>query len=150
MPPSSRGEKTALRPVEAHMNRFRPLQILAWGAAALVVFVILAVLGQPDTKGRGPAPESAFEACLRFASERLKLPANSTFSSLDRNDGESSSKLLGQHPPRFAVTAYVDSPNASGAMLRSRLTCDVTFEERTKKWNLGGLRFAESEWAAGG
>ena len=122
----------------------RTSRILAWAALVLLVVVILAIFGQLDTNGAGPTPNGAFKACVRFASQRLKVSATSKFSSLDDpEDGESRAWLIGQHPPRFEVTAHVDSPNGSGAMLRNYLTCDVTFADGEPEWTLVELSFGE-------
>ena len=110
---------------------------------AVVALVTLAVISQLEANGVGPTPKSAFDACLRFASERSTLPANSKFSSLDPEDVESRAWLLGQHPARFEVTALVDSPNGSGAMIRNHLTCDVSFEDTAYRWNLAALSLSE-------
>ena len=120
-----------------------PLKILAGATLAVVAVVSLALVRQLETDAVGPTPKGAFDACLRFAAQRLTLPANSKFSSLDPEDVESRAWLLGQHPPRFEVTAQVDSPNGSGALLRSHLSCDVSFEDTADRWNLAALSFSD-------
>lgn len=90
-----------------------------------VVFAAAWAYGSREVD-RSPKPPvfdevSAQLACQRFVSARLKSPATASFAPF------SEQSIVEMYPGKFNVSAWVDSQNSFGAMLRTRYLCEVRF-----------------------
>lgn len=64
---------------------------------------------------------SAQLACQTFVSARLKAPASASFAPFREQS------IVAKTEGKFSVSAWVDSQNSFGAMLRTRYLCEVQF-----------------------
>jgi len=77
----------------------------------------------------------AFVMSQNFVKQRLKSPASAEFPYVsDRGVDVFPDGVCG-----FQVSAYVDSHNGFGAMIRSRYQAKISYDRKTKLWSVGEL-----------
>ena len=77
----------------------------------------------------------AFVMSQNFVKQRLKSPSSAEFPMVtDRGVHVTPDGKCG-----FAVSAFVDSQNAFGAVVRSPYQAAITYNRQSKRWSLGAL-----------
>lgn len=77
----------------------------------------------------------AFVMSQNFVKQRLKSPSSANFPYVnDRGVDVFADGTCG-----FSVSAYVDSQNGFGAMIRSSYQAKIFYDRKTKLWSLGDL-----------
>ncbi|MBA6091912.1 hypothetical protein H4C81_24005 [Pseudomonas monteilii] len=77
----------------------------------------------------------AFVMSQNFVKQRLKSPASAAFPYVsDRGVDVLADGVCG-----FQVSAYVDSQNGFGALIRSRYQAKISYDRKTKLWSVGEL-----------
>lgn len=117
--------------------------------ARVIAIVMVAGLGAVAffTTGREPAETaapvaddcdriSAFVASQTFVKREMKAPSSAEFPYIS-SEGVS---VAGRGDCRFTVTAYVDSENSFGAMLRTSYSMDVQYERSDDRWLASDLQ----------
>ena len=87
------------------------------------------------------SPRNAALVCRQFVQARLKAPTTAKFPNVYDNESGVGYALLDSGAR--VVTAYVDSQNGFGAMIRTPFTCTVTWQH-DDTWHLNDLRLGRS------
>lgn len=98
----------------------------------LAVCVVIGILGNKPSKPSGPDQYTARVMCEKFVKDRLKAPASAEFAP------DSETHTLAKGDGAYKVTAWVDSQNSFGAMIRTNYTCEVSYQGNDK-WRLDSL-----------
>lgn len=78
---------------------------------------------------REPGNIDAQVMCQQFVEKQLKAPSTAKFpSSREWKIGHSAGTN------EYSASSYVDSQNGFGAMIRSQISCDMTYDASTKMW----------------
>lgn len=111
----------------------------------IVIGALIALLGGSCSKvdycdgASTVAMDSALLATQKFVRERLKAPATARFPTNHRDDGVS---LASTGSCRWTISAYVDSQNSFGALIRTGYTLVATVDDQ-------GTYRLESLWIDG-
>ena len=90
----------------------------------LVLLLIVGIISATTGRTSGGSESGAFTVCKKFVTDRLRSPGSAKFpSAID--DGVIVSGLAEN---RYAVSAYVDSQNGFGALVRTRFSCIVAWQ----------------------
>jgi hypothetical protein len=91
---------------------------------AMAVCTIILFSGNDGAQGTptaiGPTERSGYVICKQFLEKRLKAPSTADYPMLS----ETNRSLVGNI---FTVTAFVDSQNSFGAMIRTNFYCQVEY-----------------------
>jgi len=110
----SKGAKTAAK-------------VIGFGCLGIVVIMILVSLQGGSSNPAADAKGSrygAYDVCQKFVTMRLRAPGSAKFPSLTA-DGVSAVDL---GDGRYSISAYVDSQNGFGALLRMTFACEVNWQ----------------------
>ncbi|KPM65568.1 hypothetical protein HB13667_11655 [Pseudomonas putida] len=77
----------------------------------------------------------AFVMSQNFVKQRLKSPASANFPYVN----DSGVDVFADGACGYSVSAYVDSQNGFGAMIRSSYQAKISYDRKTKLWSLGDL-----------
>ncbi|MCE0981696.1 hypothetical protein [Pseudomonas monteilii] len=77
----------------------------------------------------------AFVMTQNFVKQRLKSPESAKFPYVN----ERGVNVFADGNCGFSVSAYVDSQNGFGAMIRSNYQAAISYDRQTKLWRLGDL-----------
>jgi hypothetical protein len=114
--------------------------VLGFGCLGIIVLMIFASLqGGSSTPTQGDR-YGAYDVCQKFVSMRLRAPGSAKFPSLTA-DGVSAVDLGGG---RYSVSAYVDSQNGFGALLRMTFSCEVNWQSG-RSYTLVDLKLNEDK-----
>lgn len=114
-----------------------PRAIMISIAAAAVAFTVayVAPAVQPDVAAKDDECGNTTRAYImsqEFVKKHLKSPATADFPSLYA-DGVTAN-MIGRC--RFGVTAFVDSQNAFGAMIRTSYSAKLRYDKNTGSWTM--------------
>lgn len=103
---------------------------------AVLAIALLGAIGEGQTTPTSWAtPSMAYVMTEKFVTEQLRAPATARF------QGYSPDLVQNLGGGRFRITAYVDSENGFGAMIRTDFTAVVRTEDDGKTWRLESLTF---------
>lgn len=104
-------------------------------ATAAVLFATLTACG--DSGDSKPLDQGAAVMCEGFVKKKLKSPGSAKFSGVT----DTKIKTLSDKKPwKYKVTAYVDSENDFGALIRNGYNCTISTKDNDT-WTLNKLDF---------
>ncbi len=109
------------------------------GCGVVILAIVALVLGRAffSTPEPKDSPRNAYLVCWQFVRDRLKAPATAKFPA--SNDPAVVARKLDNGA--YRVTAYVDSQNGFGALVRTPFVCNVTWQGDS--WHLNDLNLVE-------
>ena len=98
----------------------------------VVLLIIFSPAKAPSSTASAPREPGNIDAqvmCQQFIEKQLKAPSTAKFPSsrewkIDHVAGTAD----------YHASSYVDAQNSFGAMIRSNITCDMTYDASTKLW----------------
>jgi hypothetical protein len=98
--------------------------VLGFGCLGIIALMMIASFQSGSTTPTQGDRYGAYEVCQKFVTQRLRAPGSAKFPSITAD--RVSSIDLGEG--RYSVSAYVDSQNGFGALLRMTFSCEVNWQ----------------------
>jgi hypothetical protein len=113
-------------------------RLLTRTAAAVTGAILLSACGGGTD---GPSEQGAAVMCEEFVKEKLKSPGTAEFSGVT----ETKIKTLSDKKPwKYQVTAWVDSQNDFGGVVRNPYMCVISTKD-DHNWTLNNLQFTDPQ-----
>lgn len=111
--------------------------VIALMAVPLMIGIFMNLNAPSSTPEPKDSPRDAYLVCWQFVRDRLKAPATAKFPA--SSDPAVVARKLDNGA--YRVTAYVDSQNGFGALVRTPFVCNLTWQGAS--WHLNDLNLVE-------